>query len=107
MDNETRVSAAEIIERAGLDRHPIQATIVALLYGAKSMTFDDLREATCDHLNTIINAKNFTRAIMVTNERLRLINNLDPNREVCLAQIYDIMVEVDEKYFNRYVLVSN
>lgn len=96
-----------IIERANLRDFTLCCAIIDTLARWPALKFEDLHRLVCDKLTVSVKEKHFQRAIDYTNERLRLINNLDPKTVVCVASIYSITVEVDGAFFTRLVLVHN
>lgn len=98
---------AEILERAALNAYPISRAIVTSLSAVKSMSIEALHRALFEKLRVDIREPVILGAIDFTNEKLHLIDNLDPNHEVLLAHIHGITVEVDGMFFVRYVLVHN
>lgn len=100
-------NAARIIERAALDNFPISRAIISILRQKTSVKVADLHKAVCERVGAPLPERFFQKAMDFTNEKLRLINNLDPKHEVCIARIYFLTVEVEGKYFRRVALVDN
>ncbi len=96
-----------LTERAGLESHPISRAIVCELLKHDCVKFGDLLYEVTRSVNCDLSERNLRRHIEFTNEKFRLINNLDIKEQVTLAQIYEITVEFNDQFFTRIALVHN
>lgn len=96
-----------LISRADLENYPISRAIVAELLRVDFIKFGDLHLNVCNAVKANLTEKHLRQHIKFTNEKFRMINNLDIHEEVTLAQIYDITVEVNNRFFTRIALVHN
>lgn len=96
-----------LISRADLENHMISRAILAVLLRCDFMTFGALHADIEGRFGMKITEKTLRKHIEFTNDKLRMINNLDMKQEITLAHIYDITVEVGGEFHTRIALVHN
>lgn len=97
----------EIVTRADLESRVIQKAIICELLKTRYLSFESLKFRVTQAIGTELADSVFRNHITFTNSCLRAINNLNPKQEVLIAEIYEITVEHNEKFFSRMVLVHN